>query len=201
MPTGYTYPIQNNEKISFKQFALNCAKAFGACITLRDSGDPIPMKFKPNTRYYTENIQRLKQELKQLKKKKDSQLLLAWEENQEKNYQKKCELYDEAINFTVRYNDMLDQVNFWIPPTKDHEELKKFMVEQLQSSLKFDCNPAEHYPVKTKEIFDAKKYRQEHLEYIEKDILYYQKKRTEEIQNVKERNVWIEALRKSLPKK
>ena len=48
MPTGYTSKIADG--IGFKDFALSCARAFGACIEMRDdpSDKPIPNEFKPN---------------------------------------------------------------------------------------------------------------------------------------------------------
>jgi len=37
MPTGYTAEIYEGEKeVTFEKFALTCARAFGACITIRD---------------------------------------------------------------------------------------------------------------------------------------------------------------------
>ena len=34
MPTGYTYKI--GEGASFKEFVMACARAFGACVEMRD---------------------------------------------------------------------------------------------------------------------------------------------------------------------
>jgi len=39
MPSGFTSDIYDGKKITFKDFTLKCARAFGACIHLRD--DPI----------------------------------------------------------------------------------------------------------------------------------------------------------------
>ena len=48
MPTGYTDAIKDG--ITFQQFAMNCARAFGACVTMRDdpSDKPIPERFEPS---------------------------------------------------------------------------------------------------------------------------------------------------------
>ena len=47
MPTGYTSGVATGEIKDFKTYALQCARAFGACIMLRDEpmSDEIP-KFK-----------------------------------------------------------------------------------------------------------------------------------------------------------
>ena len=36
MPTGYTADIYEGNDVSFRDFALKCARAFGACIEQRD---------------------------------------------------------------------------------------------------------------------------------------------------------------------
>lgn len=54
MPTGYTYKInEGKEEVTGRTFLMDCAKAFGACVTMRDesSDTPIPEEFKPNTHY------------------------------------------------------------------------------------------------------------------------------------------------------
>lgn len=45
MPTGYTAAIKYG--ITFKEFALDCARNFGACISMRDEPreTPIPDEF------------------------------------------------------------------------------------------------------------------------------------------------------------
>jgi hypothetical protein len=49
MPTGYTAPIADG--MTFEQFALGCARAFGALVTMRDepSDAPIPERLEPDT--------------------------------------------------------------------------------------------------------------------------------------------------------
>jgi hypothetical protein len=49
MPTGYTDCVRSGEVTEFADFAMKCARAFGACIEMRDepSGTPIPEAFEP----------------------------------------------------------------------------------------------------------------------------------------------------------
>lgn len=53
MPTGYTYPVAEEKVDTLAEFALQCARAFGACVTMRDepSNKPIPEEFKPSLHY------------------------------------------------------------------------------------------------------------------------------------------------------
>lgn len=51
MATGYTHPVAEGTVTDFATFALDCARAFGALITIRDDppGTPIPDEFTPST--------------------------------------------------------------------------------------------------------------------------------------------------------
>lgn len=51
MPTGYTSGVAVGKVTDFREFALQCARAFGACISLSDesSDTPIPEEFKPDS--------------------------------------------------------------------------------------------------------------------------------------------------------
>jgi len=62
MPTGYTAGVQDGKITEFSDFALNCARAFGALITMRDDPQdtPIPEKFEARTSYYDERLENAK---------------------------------------------------------------------------------------------------------------------------------------------
>ena len=52
MPTGYTAEVQKG--ISFDKYALNCARAFGALVSMRDepSDKEIPEKLEPSDYHF-----------------------------------------------------------------------------------------------------------------------------------------------------
>ena len=64
MPTGYTHPVQEGKITELRDFALNCARAFGACVTMRDdpSDTPIPGKFEPSD-YHIKALKEAKEDL------------------------------------------------------------------------------------------------------------------------------------------
>ena len=66
MPTGYTAAIKDG--ISFNEYALSCARAFGALIMMRDepADAPIPDEFKPSD-YHFKKIEEAKAELARLR--------------------------------------------------------------------------------------------------------------------------------------
>lgn len=53
MANGYTYRVEDGEITSLRDFALFCARAFGAAITMRDEplSTPLPKAFEPDNYY------------------------------------------------------------------------------------------------------------------------------------------------------
>jgi hypothetical protein len=138
MPTGYTCDIKDG--ISFEKFALICARAFGACISMReDSLDtPIPEELTPSD-YHEKQIKKAELELEELK-------AMSMEDAQEKakkewqsEWDNHRRIIDENAKLRRLYEDMLMNVYCWTPPTTEHNGLKKFMEEQILSSIDFDC--------------------------------------------------------------
>ena len=50
MPTGYTADVGDGKVVEFSEFVMQCARAFGALITMRDDPHdaPIPDEFSPD---------------------------------------------------------------------------------------------------------------------------------------------------------
>ena len=139
MPTGYTAIIESDKEVTFKEFALGCARNFGACITMRD--DPadakIPDEFKPST-YHINAIQNAEQGLKELENMTDQQI-----ETQAKNeFNNELFRIDESLakerRISDRYAKIKKEVIQWQPPTKDHVGLKDFMLQQIDVSTELN---------------------------------------------------------------
>jgi len=193
MPTGYTYKI--GEGISFKEFTLDCARAFGALISLRDepSNTPTPNVIEPSD-YALNAVKIAKAKLKRFENMK----LSVAEKLCEKEYELECisvaerekadkELFD-------KYQAMLIEVKKWEPPTEEHVGLKDFMIEQITSSIKGDCGHKREKPKKQ----NAKAWVLQQRRSAEKDIEYYTKSYAEEVFRCNERTEWIQNLMKSL---
>lgn len=71
MPTGYTSYI--GQGCDFKTFAMKCARAFGACIDMRDSSldAQIPDSFEPS-RYHLKEKRAAERKFKKISKFKKS---------------------------------------------------------------------------------------------------------------------------------
>lgn len=194
MPTGYTSDIYNGKKVTFQQFVLQCARAFGALVTMRD--DPmdaaIPDEFKPSD-YHEKELEVARRNLKTYEAKTET----AWKALADKTFMKEIKDYEEAKRkqeeMDSRYDAMLEQVAAWEPPTSEHEELKSFMKNQLLESKRFDSyvpdKPRKQLweMLKAKLIADAKR-----------DIAYHEKEHAGEVDRCAARTKWVRELRESL---
>lgn len=193
MPTGYTADVANGKITSFKEFALLCARNFGALINMRDEplDAPIPEQFEPWP-YYFEQLEATKQQLAHIEQATDEECEVAannaYQDRVEAN--ERCDASFDAEN--DRYEAMRLQVESWEPPTDDHRNLKKFMLEQLATSR----NSKSNYPPPAKK--SGADYRREKIEQLKARIVTYEKEWADEVERTKKRNEWVRQLRESL---
>lgn len=136
MPTGYTNVILEKPEITFEAFALRCARAFGVCIAMREESldAPPPTEIRPDVRL----LDSLHEAEANARKWEVMSLEEASRLNEEA-YADSVESWERAKAEHMRektlFGRMLAQVNGWSPPTSAHEGLKKFMAEQLATSM------------------------------------------------------------------
>lgn len=143
MATGYTHPVKDGKVTTLSEFAWMCSRAFGALIHLRDDapdtkdpGDP------PEDHAYAEKTAtEAAAELATLEARDDAAWDAAFRAENEAIAKANTERVAEAETTRQRYESLLTQVLAWKPPTPDHEKFREFMVDQLQSSIKHDCEP------------------------------------------------------------
>lgn len=196
MPTGYTAKIKDG--ISFKEFALDCARNFGACISMRDDpfDKPIPKEFKPSS-YYEEKIKKLKKELEIVQRlasreaeNRANQEYLESVRCQKKRLQEKRELQR-------KYERMLVQAKNWKAPSSDHIQLKNFMIKQIEDSIDFDCGIGYE---NTPDLLTGQEWLDKEIKRIKDDLEYHKKEDEKDKTRISERNLWIRQLRESLLK-
>ena len=197
MPTGYTAAIA--EGISFNDFVMRCSRNMGALITMRDEpmNAPIPDKFEPDP-YYAQRVDELQKHLEALQALTPAEV----------NHKSMCEYTHQVAYRTKRlseiselkdkYQIMLDKVQKWVPPTDDHKELKRFMIYQVAQSMESDCDVS--YYSKEPEIVTGKQWLEKEITKTQKDLNYYSKEHSREVERVEKRNQWLKALRESLVK-
>lgn len=197
MPTGYTSIVADNENFTFPEFAMRCARNFGALIMMRDEplDAPIPEKFEPSD-YYKNEYEKAKAAYENFIVNPPSDEDLEKQYNEYVAHETERFAADSAEKDIKRrrYNAMLSKVLKWQPPTLEYEGLKKFMIDQLHDSIEFDCS--EYRPI----ISDREEYiaRNRSGEYLKEELDFYEKRWHEEIERTNSRNKWLKELRESL---
>lgn len=140
--TGYVYGLVDND-LTFKQFASSCAYAFGALANYRDSNvdrttlpDDVDKALKDNSMetYYEDQLKRSTEKYNNLKAftKKQREEYGKNKRNERLKYAK--EGLEKALKEKKIVQDMLKKVEAWEPPTPNHVNYKKFMIDQLKMS-------------------------------------------------------------------
>jgi hypothetical protein len=196
MPTGYTAPIQSGEITDFRDYALQCARAFGACVMMRDEpmDKPIPDEFQPSS-YHAERLAAVRDELGKIMK----MTMELCGRTATEEYTKACKDQErreaEVRLVRERYESMLAKARAYVPPSDDHKSLAEFMVSQLEESLKLDCSPSR---MKESELLSPEAWKARKVEALLCDIEYHVKRQREEEERVATWNKWITDLRRSL---
>lgn len=109
----------------------------------------------------------------------------------------------EAAVTRTNYEAMLERVYAWEPPTEEHVGLKKFMVEQLATSIEFDCGGdywENHLAKLVKDgPLSGDAWKAQEIEKANRDIEYHTEEMTKDKKRHETNTAWIQALIKSLP--
>lgn len=203
MPTGYTSQIAEN--ISFRKFALSCARNFGAAIALRDEdSDVLPnpenVKFNSGKNYHENALAQAvadKEKLLSLPKDELQKQFLEWREKTISNAQKRI---NEQRELRAKYEMMLSHVQNWTPPTEEHVNMKNFMIEQIRGSIGWDCNEKyELEEIEKAENSHQASYFWDKIKELDWSIKYHSEHRGEDDDRDSKRSEWIKNLIDSLP--
>lgn len=195
MPTGYTAAVADGKITTFKEFALQCARNFGATITMREDpfDTPIPEEFKPSS-YYADRLAEAQAELARLRSLSVDQQQKEWRQEHEDTCSRYKRYNEDIAVRQLRYQSMLFEVFQWEPPTPDHVNMKEFMIHQLEESIRFDCS----YTYQMPSLLPRSEWYEEKLAKAKSDVAYAEEEFRKELERVKGQNDWIAALRKSL---
>lgn len=199
MPTGYTAAIaEGKTPITLRQYALTCARAFGALVTMCDDpfDAPVPTELTPDTRYHYDQLAKAETRFAELlamsPHERDS---AAAQYNRDKAVADQ-QRADRNAAQRQRYDDMISAVEAWPAWPGDGQGLKDFMLEQLVESRRFDTNDLAELavaPLTTDEWFESE------LTKARWSAGYHAKAYNEEIERTASRNAWLKALWASLP--
>lgn len=199
MPTGYTADVQDGTVTEFSEFAMQCARAFGALITMRDepSDAPIPQEFAPSN-YNAERLVEAQRDLARLEAMTESEQKAAADAANAAAFKSWDDRESTKAEQRARYEAMIQKVEAWEPPTADHNELKRFMLRQLRESIEFDCGPP--YAPRPG-LVNAKDWYAGALARANRDIAYHAEQQAEETERARKRTKWVSDLRASLAPK
>lgn len=197
MPTGYTSPLYEGKEISFEQFALRCARNFGALVMMRDEplDAPIPERFEPDE-FYRKEYERCKKEYDDFinNPPSEKELEAEYEDRVAKSNSDFQRQQEERRLLGDRYENMVSKVLAWNPPTEEHVSLKEFMLSQLRESMEWDCSVLHPYIPDKKEWISRKLNGKD----IKEEMEHYKNLWEKELAATESRNKWIKELRDSL---
>ena len=187
MPTGYTAKLADSGE-SFEDFVIRCAHAF----TVHD--EPIPRAGWKVDPYHREELKKAKEGVRRVEGlseedcEKEAKAWIRRQVEQRDAYKKK------ALAVKERLVGMKAKVSGWTPPTEDHVELKKFMLQQLSETIERDGEG--DYEIR--KTYSAKEWKADTLKELRRDVEYHQKELKLEIKRVATLNRWMKDLRRSL---
>lgn len=198
MPTGYTSDIEND--MSFEDFVLGCARAFGACVHQRDDSGKAKPTFREESTYHVDRLSEAKVEVARLEAMRGvNDRTKFGKEIIEKEHASEQKYFNDKVALRNKYEAMLQKVYNWHSPSPEHDNLKSFMIEQITSSIDFDCD-TKYTMERLTALSKANpldKYN-DALRRAYKDVEYHETEIAKEREKVAEANKWIERLYVSL---
>lgn len=198
MASGYTYRILSGEITTLQQFAMACARQFGALIAMRDEPADalIPERVEPSDHYLREAA-KARARLTELDRMQPADAQAACQREHSRkmaSWRGRC---DRRALHAVRYAAMLEQAENWQPPTLDHCKLYDFMLDQLHQSIEHDCRPlagCDDMPTMQR----WPEWLADEREQARLELDYCTRAYAKEVARTEERNRWLADLRASL---
>jgi len=204
MPTGYTSVIREKD-VTFKEFALRCARGMGALIMMRD--DPMDAEIpdhQPNSiERLRKQVHALEMRISRLKHASRNKIQACMFRDMQERAKRNTEYITEAKELAFRYGTMLAEVIQWQPPTPDHEGFKKFMAEQIVQSAEHDCS-TEYYQRGNQEVWQElqsmtpEEWKERKLAELQRSLDFYKKELADEKNRSHDRDEWVRQLKESL---
>jgi hypothetical protein len=105
-----------------------------------------------------------------------------------------------------KLNSILESSKSWVPPTEEHEGLRNFMIEQIESTIKADGDLSYHInkivqiKQEMKDGIDPKVYREERIKEIKIRFHTTRPKYQKELVRCKDSNDWMDKFFESIKK-
>lgn len=202
MPTGYTAYIKDGKITSGKEFLKLCTRAFGIAVDLKDESldVPTPNHFEPHPYYekaYKDSLVSREKAYSMTLEEVKEDIISKYNDNKGRA-EKILEKYKDEDK---KYLKVREEVEKWIPPTSEHENLKKFCLEQIDMSL--NTSLYEWYEKDINKELDTsddtiKKYIDILRDNADEKLKRAYKNWQEELRRVEEKNLWMKQFLYSL---
>lgn len=202
MPTGYTSYIKDGKITSGEEFLKLCTRALGIAVDLKDESldVPTPNHFEPNPYYekaYKDSLaSREKAYSMTLEEAKENMISKF---KNKKTWAERC--LKDCKDEDEKYLKIRKDVEQWIPPTPEHENLKKFCLEQIDISLHTSIYKwYEEYINKELDTSDEaiRKYIDDLKDQEDREVNRAYEKYQAELKRVEEKNLWMKQFLDSL---
>lgn len=202
MPTGYTAYIKDGKITSGKEFLKLCTRAFGIAIDLKDKSldIPTPNHFEPDSYYekaYKDSLASREKAYDMTLEEAKEDMISKFKNN--KTCAERC--LKEYKDEDEKYLKVREEVERWIPPTPEHENLKKFCLEQIDMSL--NTSLYKWYEDDINKKLDTsddaiRKYIDDLKKQEDKKVNRAYEKWQAELKRVEEKNLWMKQFLDSL---
>ena len=158
-------------------------------------------EYEPRTPsdYHTKALKKAKEKLKQAETLTDAELIEMRTKELEESKKYHLESIAKTKTARAKLEEFLAKAIEFKAPTPEHEGLRKFMIEQLQSTIDFDGKTDYHdkalsqVKMELKNI-DANQIRFSMIADANKDITYHLENHKEELKRCAQSNAWVETL-------
>lgn len=144
MPTGYTAPVQDGEVTELKDFVRSVARGFGAFIHLRDSSGPLSYPAEPTDSYYQKAVGEDREALENWIRSSEEDKYAQWSDYYNRAKVEEARAEARKAEYRKNYQNMLAKV-LEVDVDAKLQNLKDYMIEQLESSIKSDCYEGSWY--------------------------------------------------------
>ena len=161
---------------------------------------PVPTQFEPNP-YYKNDYEKTVETRNKYRQMTFEEAKKELIEKHKKDIESAKKSLDEFVAEDERYMKVRDEIEKWIPPTSEHENVKKFALNQIDISLNTDmreyCNKELN---KDLDISDeaVHLYMNEINEFYENSVTRAYKDWQEELKKTADKNMWMKQFLDSL---
>lgn len=199
MPTGYTAYIENGKITNGKEFLTLCCRAFGVCVDMREESlsTPIPNEFKMND-YYEKSLLDKREKLEKAKRMTIEEAKQQIMSSREAGNKELTRIIKKNKQLGEGYSKIREEIIKWMPPTTEHEGLKKFALEQIDISAPSKDTMDYYIEAINEKEPTPEEYIENNIKRCEEDLKYAEKRYAEELKRVADNNKWLDDFRKSL---